>query len=92
MQVVYMERHLGEIFKGVISGVTDRGLFVELNENKCEGMIRMVDLEGDYYSYIENEFSLIGQRTQKRFQLGDAIEIKVKKVDVMKRHLDFVLA
>jgi len=92
MQVVYMENHVGATFDGVISGVTDRGLFVELNENKCEGMIRVVDLEGDYYIYMESEYALIGQRTQKRFQLGDPIKIKVKKADVIKRHLDFVLA
>lgn len=92
MQVVYMEKHVGEKFSGVISGVTDRGIFVELNENKCEGMLRVADLEGDYYVYMENEYALIGQRTQKRFQLGDPIQIKVKKADVIKRHLDFILA
>ena len=92
MQVVFMEKHVGEIFQGVITGVTERGIFVELNENKCEGMIRVVDLEGDYYIYMETEYALIGQRTQKRFQLGDPIKIKVKKADIIKRHLDFVLA
>ena len=92
MQVVFMEKHVGETFSGVISGVTDRGIFVELNENKCEGMIRVVDIEGDYYIYMETEYALIGQRTKRRFQLGDPIQIKVKKADVIKRHLDFVLA
>ena len=74
------------------SGVTERGIFVELNENKCEGMIRVVDIEGDYFVLLEKDFALVGQRTKKVFELGDPITIRVKKADVIKRHLDFVLA
>ena len=77
----------------LIEGLTpERGIFVELNENKCEGMIRVVDIEGDYFVFLEKDFALVGQRTKKVFELGDPITIRVKKADVIKRHLDFVLA
>ena len=92
MQVVYMQNQIGKSYDGVISGVTERGIFVELNENKCEGMIRVVDIEGDYFVFLEKDFALVGQRTKKVFELGDPITIRVKKADVIKRHLDFVLA
>ena len=92
MQVVYMQNQIGKTYDGVISGVTERGIFVELNENKCEGMIRVADIQGDYFVYVEKEFALVGQRTKKVFELGDPITIKVKKADVIKRHLDFVQA
>jgi ribonuclease R/exosome complex exonuclease DIS3/RRP44 len=92
MQVVYMQNQIGKTYDGVISGVTERGIFVELNENKCEGMIRVADIEGDYFVFLDKEFALVGQRTKKVFELGDPITIRVKKADVIKRHLDFVLA
>lgn len=92
MQVVYMQNQIGKKYDGVISGVTERGIFVELNENKCEGMIRIADIKGDYFVFLEKEFALVGQRTKKVFELGDPIKIKVKKADVIKRHLDFVQA
>ena len=92
MQVAYMQNQIGKTYDGVISGVTERGIFVELKENKCEGMIRVSDIKGDYFVFLEKEFALVGQRTKKTFELGDPITIKVKKADVIRRHLDFVQA
>ena len=80
MQMVFMEDKVGQHFEGVISGVTDRGLYVELTENKCEGMIRIIDIKGDFYHYDDRQHAFIGERTKKVFQLGDTITIKVKKV------------
>jgi ribonuclease R/exosome complex exonuclease DIS3/RRP44 len=90
MQMVFMEDKVGEEFEGVISGVTDRGLYVELIENKCEGMIRTVDMKEDYFYFDMDRHALIGERTKKVYQLGDPIKIAVKKVNIIKRFLDFV--
>lgn len=91
MQVKFMEKNVGEIFTGVISGVTERGLYVEIIENKCEGMVRIKDIPNDYYYLDERNHALVGERTKKIYQLGDVVTIKVAKADVIKRHLDFVL-
>jgi len=90
MQMVFMEDKVGEEFEGVISGLTERGLYVELIQNKCEGMIRTMDLKGDFYHFDKDRHALIGERTQKLYQLGDPIKIKVKKVNIIKRFLDFI--
>ena len=90
MQMVFMQDKIGQVFEGIISGVTDRGLYVEITENKCEGMIRTVDLLDDYYIYDIDHHAYIGKKTQKVYQLGDPIKIKVKKVSVAKRFLDFI--
>ena len=90
MQIKFMENHIGEEFSGVISGVTDRGLYVEIIENKCEGMIRIKDVPGDYFFYDDRNHALVGERTKKIYQLGDLIQIKVDKADLIKRHLDFI--
>ena len=90
MQMIFMEDKVGQYFEGVISGVTDRGLYVELVENKCEGMIRVIDIKGDFYHYDDRQHAFIGERTKKVYQLGDPITIKVKKVNVLRRFLDFV--
>ena len=90
MQMVFMQDKVGQHFEGVISGVTDRGLYVELTENKCEGMIRIIDIKGDFYHYDDRQHAFIGERTKKVFQLGDTITIKVKKVNILRRFLDFI--
>ena len=90
MQLVFMEDKVGKQFEGVISGVTERGLYVELIANKCEGMIRNTDLKEDYFYFDLDQHALIGETTQKKYQLGDPIHIQVKKVDVLKRYLDFI--
>ncbi len=92
MQVKFMEDHVGEEFMGVISGVTEWGVFVELNESKCEGMIRIRDFKDDYYVFDEKNFLIEGDRNGKIFQLGDQIMIRVKSADLDKKQLDFVPA
>ena len=92
MQMIFMENKIGQEFKGIISGVTERGIYVEIIENKCEGMIRLVDLKGDYYIYDMQNHSIVGERTEKTYRLGDSIQIKVKKVNPTRRFLDFIPA
>ena len=91
MQIKFMENHIGEEFDGVISGVTDRGIYVEIIENKCEGMVRIKDVPGDYYFFDDRNHALIGERTKKIYQLGDLVKVTVAKADLIKRHLDFTM-
>ena len=91
-QVEYLSKHIGEEFTGVISGVVERGIFVTLNEVFCEGMIRVGDLKGDYFHYEPRSHSLIGRRSGARYQLGDAINVKVDAVNPEKRQIDFIPA
>jgi ribonuclease R len=91
MQVKYMQDHKDETFLGVISGVTEWGMYVEIIENKCEGMIRIRDIKGDFYKFDSEEFALIGERTKTKYQLGDEVEVRVKQADLVKKHLDFIL-
>lgn len=90
-QVEFMGERLGQEFAGVISGVTEWGLYVEINENKCEGMIPMRDLGDDYYDFDEKNYCLIGRRHHKKFSLGDPITIKVARANLEKKQLDFAL-
>lgn len=92
MQVKFMEKHVGEDFMGVISGVTEWGVFVELIDNKCEGMIRIRDFKDDYYVFDEKNFLIEGERNGKIFQLGDQLMVTVKNADLDKKQLDFVPA
>ena len=91
-QVEFMSERIGNIYEGVISGVTEWGIYVEINENKCEGMIPMRDLGNDYYEFDEKNYCLIGRRHHKKFSLGDPIKIKVARANLEKKQLDFVLA
>lgn len=91
-QVEFMTEHLGQIYDGVISGVTEWGLYVELNENKCEGMIPIRDLDDDYYEFDEKNYCLRGRRTRRTYSLGDAVTIKVARANLEKKQLDFALA
>ena len=91
MQVLFMSNKIGYRYNGVISGVTDRGIYVEIIENKCEGMISVKSMKDDFYIYNEKTHSLIGERLKRKYQLGDNIYIKVKKTNLEKRHLDFDL-
>ena len=90
-QVEFMGERLGMEFDGVISGVTEWGLYVELNENKCEGMIPMRDLGDDYYDFDEKNYCLTGRRHHKKFSLGDPVTIKVARANLEKKQLDFAL-
>ncbi len=91
MQVKFMQDHENEEFLGVISGVTEWGIFVEIVENKCEGMIRLRDMNDDHYEYNPDEFSVVGKRTGQSYTLGDEVYVKVKNADLVRRHLDFTL-
>lgn len=92
MQIKYMQDKRNIKFNGVISGITDWGIFVEIIENKCEGMIPVRDLKGDFYIYNKDQHSLTGKKTKIKFQLGDAVQVKVKHADLIKKQLDFILA
>lgn len=91
MQVVFMQDHIDEEFPGVISGVVERGIYIELEENKCEGMARPAEIHGDFFVYDERNYAFIGQKTKKVYQLGDRVTVQVKSADPIKRHLDFIL-
>ena len=91
MQIKFMEDKVGKVFEGVISGVTDRGIYVELVDNKCEGMVRIKDIAGDFFNFDDKTHTLIGERSKRRYQLGDYINVSVLKADLIKRHLDFKL-
>ncbi|MGV3685974.1 MAG: ribonuclease R [Daejeonella sp.] len=90
-QAEYLENNIGQEFKGIISGLTEWGMYVEIIENKCEGMVRLRDLNDDFYVLDEKNYCIIGQRRKKKFQLGDEVTIMVKKVDLGKRQIDFSL-
>ena len=91
-QVEFMADRLGQEFEGIIDGVTEFGLYVELEENGCEGMIPIRNLSGDYYDFDERNFCLIGRRHRKRYALGDKLRIRVDKANLERRTLDFMLA
>ncbi|NLO71913.1 MAG: ribonuclease R [Porphyromonadaceae bacterium] len=91
-QVEFMADKLGQVFDGVISGITEWGVYVELIENKCEGMIPIRDLDDDYYTLDEKNYCLVGSRFNKKYQLGDELSVKVAKANLDKKQLDFVLA
>ncbi len=89
MQVRYMQDHKDQEFLGVISGVTEWGIFVEIIENKCEGMVRIREIKDDYYTFDEKQYALVGATTHNLLQLGDEIYVKVKNADLVKKQLDF---
>ncbi|MDE7379267.1 MAG: ribonuclease R [Paraprevotella sp.] len=91
-QVEFMSERLGEVFEGTISGVTEFGLYVEINENKCEGMIPLRDLDDDYYEFDERNYCLWGRKFHHRYSLGDAVKIKVARANLEKKQLDFAFA
>ena len=90
-QAEYLEDNIGTEYKGIISGVTEWGMYVEIEENKCEGMIRLRDISDDFYVLDEKNYCIVGQRKKKKYQLGDEVMIRVKKVDLAKRQIDFTL-
>jgi ribonuclease R len=90
-QVQFMMKHEGEIFKGLISGVTEWGLYVELIDNKCEGLIRIRDIDDDFYELDEENYCLIGKKTKKKYQLGDLVTVELKSADLAKKQIDFLL-
>ncbi len=91
MQVKYMQDHADKVFEGVISGVTEWGIYVEIISNKCEGMVRIKDITSDFYIFDEKQYALIGQVTKNIYQLGDKVKVSVKNTDLEKKHLDYNL-
>ncbi len=89
MQVKYMQDHKDEEFLGVISGVTEWGIYVEIIENKCEGMCRIREIRDDYYIFDDKQYALVGEVSKNMLQLGDEIYVKVKNADLVKKQLDF---
>lgn len=90
-QVEYMSERLGEVFEGMVSGLTEWGMYVEVVENKCEGMVRLQNIESDYYFFDEKNFCVRGQRSGNLFRLGDRVRVSVKRSDLQRRQLDFNL-
>ena len=88
-QIEFMADKIGKVYDGVISGISTWGIYVEINENKCEGMVYIRDLEDDVYVYDEKNYCIIGRRTQRKYQIGDDIRIRVVKADLIKKYLDF---
>ena len=91
MQVKYMQDHQDQEFEGVISGVTEWGIYVEIIENKCEGMVRIKDIRSDYFIFDEKQYALVGQADKRMYQLGDQVTVTVKNTDLERKHLDFNL-
>lgn len=90
-EVEYMSERIGQEYEGTVSGVTEWGLYVEINENKCEGMIPMHCLDDDYYEFDEKNYCLVGRRHRHKYSLGDTVRIKVSRTDLEKKQLDFDL-
>ncbi|MBN2348316.1 MAG: ribonuclease R [Bacteroidales bacterium] len=90
-QVEFMVDKIGQEFEGIISGVTEWGIYVEIIENKCEGMVSMRDLVDDYFEYDEDNYCLIGKRTRKKYQLGDHVKVEILRANLPKKQLDFAL-
>jgi len=91
MQIRFMEDHKDEEFAGVISGVTDWGIYVEIIANKCEGMVSVRDMNDDHYQFDESQYAMVGRKSGTIYQLGDEVIVKVKNTDLAKKHLDFHL-
>ncbi len=89
-QVEYMQGMLGREFEGIVSGVTEWGIYVEIIETKCEGMIRLSDLDDDYYEFDEKQFTVYGKRSGRKITLGDQVKVQVAKTDIDRRTIDLV--
>jgi len=91
MQIKFMQDHKDEAFVGVISGVTDWGIYVEIITNKCEGMVSVRDMKDDHYSFDQDLYAMVGKENKIAYQLGEEVIVKVKNTDLVKKHLDFYL-
>ena len=90
-QVEFLQDKIGKVFDGIISGVTEFGIFVEIIENKCEGLVATREMLDDFYEYDEDNFCLLGKRTGKVYQLGDKVKINVLRANLAKKQIDFSL-
>ena len=91
MQVKYMQDHQYQDFSGIISGVTQWGIYVEIISNKCEGMVRIQDMRDDHYEFIQEQYAVVGRKTQRTFTLGDQVLVRVKNADLVRKQLDFTM-
>ncbi len=91
LQIQYLEKHVGEIFNGIVSGISEYGIYVEITETLIEGMIRLKDLNDDYYILDEKNYQLVGRRRRKKYRLGDKVKVKLLKTDKEKKWIDFVM-
>ena len=91
MQVVFLQDKIGESFSGKINGLTDWGFYVELNDNKCEGLVQINSLEGDHYYFDQEQKKIIGHNTKETFTIGQEVQVTVKNTDLKKRQIDFLL-
>ena len=91
MQVKFLQNRIGEVYEGVISGVTEWGLYVEIVENKCEGLVKVSSIKDDHYIYDEKKYALIGYRTKVSYQLGQRVKIKIQRADLERKQMDFIL-
>lgn len=91
-QVEFMSERMGMAFDGVISGVTEWGIYVEIIENQCEGMIHIRELGDDFYEYDEENYCIRGRSTHKEYMLGDRVKVEVVKADLQKKQLDYKIA
>ena len=89
MQVKYLQDKTDQVFKGVISGMNERGVFVEINDNKCEGLVKMKDIPNDFYSFDKRTNAVVGQNTLQEYVLGDPVFVKVLKTNIEKKQIDF---
>ena len=83
-----MQTMLGQVFDGVVAGVTEWGVFVEITETKCEGMVRVADIEDDFYEFDEKQMAIIGKRNKRIITLGDRVRVQVMKTDIDRRTID----
>jgi len=90
-QIEYLKDHIGEEFDAIISGIIHFGMFVKILENLAEGLVKIRDLEGDFYVYDEKKYSLIGRNSKKQFRLGDKVRVRLVRIDQEKSELDFII-
>ena len=91
MQVKFLKNKIGSIYDGVISGVTEWGLYIEITENKCEGLVKVSSIKDDHYIFDEKKYALIGHRTKVSYQLGQKVKIKIQRADLERKQMDFIL-
>ena len=91
MQTKYISQFVGNAFDGIISGVTDFGIFVEVKNTACEGLIRLKNIPGDFYIYDEKNYCVYGSQTKRTLSLGDSLKVKIRQVDIEKREIDMVI-
>jgi len=91
LQIQYMEKHIDQVFSGIISEVSEYGIYIELTENLIEGMVRLKDLHDDYYILDQKNYRLIGRRRKKAYRIGDKVRVRVVKADKEHKWLDFVI-